>query len=126
MKTLVVLGLAFVAATSAGAQQDDRWQVTLNDSRIIWELHLVQLRNDTLVLRGNDSTYRLPIGQVDELRLVVKSVRHQTPEPNRYGGVLGGSDDEVYRLTLYSIPERRAILAQVLKSHPPNVVPPSR
>ncbi|HVH68206.1 MAG TPA: hypothetical protein VM716_10095 [Gemmatimonadales bacterium] len=126
MKALVVLGLTVLAVASLGAQQDDRWQVTLNDGRIIWELHLVHLRNDTLFLRGSDSTYRFPIGLVDELRLVVKSVRHQTPEPNRYGGVLGGADDEVYRLTLYSIPERRAILEQVLKNHPPNAVPESR
>jgi hypothetical protein len=122
----LIIVLAFAATATAAAQQDERWQVTLNDGTIVWELHVVQLRNDTLVLRGSDSTYRLPIGSVDELRLVRKSVRHQTPEPNRYGGVLGGVDDEVYRLTLYSLPERRAILAQVLKDHPPNPPPESR
>ena len=126
MRPLVVV-LALAATASAAAQQDDdRWQVTLNDGTIVWELHLVQLRNDTLVLRGTDSSYRLPIGSVDELRLVRKSVRRQTAEPNRYGGVLGGVDDEVYRLTLYSIPERRGILAQVFKDHPPNAAPESR
>jgi hypothetical protein len=114
---LVVLALA--GAGTAAAQQDERWQVTLNDGTIVWELHLVQLRNDTLVVRGSDSTYRFPISSVDELRMVRKSVRRQTAEPNRYGGVLGGMDDEVYRLTLYSVPERRTMLAQVLKDHPP-------
>ncbi len=126
MKPLVVLALALVGAGSAGAQQDDRWQVTLNNGTIIWELRLVQLRNDTLALRSSDSTYRLPIGFVDELRMVRKSVRHQTPEPNRYGGVLGGIDDEVYRLTLYTIPERRGIIAQIFKDHPPSAAPESR
>jgi hypothetical protein len=126
VKPLVVLALALVGAGSAGAQQDDRWQVTLNNGTIIWELHLVQLRNDTLELRSGDSTYRFPIGFVDELRMVRKSVRHQTPEPNRYGGVLGGIDDEVYRLTLYTTPERRAIIAQIFKDHPPNAAPESR
>ncbi len=126
MKPLVVLAVALVGAGSARAQQDDRWQVTLNNGAIIWELHLVQLRNDTLVLRSSDSTYRLPIGFVDELRMVRKSVRHQTPEPNRYGGVLGGVDDEVYRLTLYTIPERRGIIAQIFKDHPPSAPPESR
>ena len=121
---MVVLALAGTA--TAAAQQDDRWQVTLNDGTIVWELHLVRLRNDTLVLRGSDSTYRLPIGYVDELRMVRKSVRRQTAEPNRYGGVLGGVDDEVYRLTLYGIPERRQIIAQILRDHPPNASPESR
>jgi hypothetical protein len=126
VKALVLLLLAVGGgAATAQAQQDDRWQVTLNDGTIIWELHLAELRNDTLILRGSDSTYRFPIGRVDELRLVVKSVRHQTAEPNRYGGVLGGTDDEVYRLTLYSIPERRAILEQVFKDHPPSSPTPS-
>lgn len=126
MRALLIL-LALAAAPSAAVQHDeDRWQVTLNDGTIVWELHLVQLRNDTLVLRGSDSTYRLPIAFVDELRLVRKSVRRQTAEPNRYGGVLGGVDDEVYRLTLYTVPERRAILVQVIKDHPPNAPPESR
>lgn len=119
MKALIVAGLALLGAASATAQQDDRWQITLNDGTIIWELHLVRLQGDTLVTRHADSTYRFPISQVDELRLVRKAVRHQTPEPNRYAGVLGGADDEIHRLTLYSVSERRDILEQVFKDHPP-------
>jgi hypothetical protein len=123
MRALVVAGWALLGAAGAAAQQDDRWQVTLNGGSIIWELHLVGLRSDTLVLRGGDSTYRFPIGQVDELRLVQKSVRHQTGQPNRYAGVLGGMDDEVYRLTLYGVTERRAIIEQIFKDHPPEPSP---
>ncbi len=123
MRALLLAGLVLLGAAPGRAQQDERWQVTLNDGTIIWELHLVRLTGDTLVLRHGDSTYRFPVSQVDELRLVQKSVRHQTPEPNRYGGVLGGADDEVYRLTLYNLGERRAILAQVLKSHSPEKSP---
>ena len=119
MRAFLVVVLTLVGATRVVAQQGDRWQVTLNDGTIIWELHLVRLQGDTLVARHADSTYRFPITQVDELRLVVKAVRHQTPEPNRYGGVLGGSDDEVHRLTLYTLNERREIVAKILKDHPP-------
>jgi hypothetical protein len=32
---------------------------------------------------------------------------------------LGGADDEVFRLTLYDLTERRQILAQIFKDHPP-------
>ena len=123
---MILAGLALLAAAPVRAQEDDRWQVTLNDGKILWELHLVRLRNDTLVLRRADSTYSFPIMHVDELRLVRKSERRQTAEPNRYGGVLGGADDEVYRLTLYSLAERRQIVAQVFEDHPPQPSPESR
>ncbi len=119
MRGLFVAALALLGATRVMAQEDERWQVTLNDGRIIWELQLVRMRGDTLVARHADSTYRFSLSQLDELRLVVKAERHQTPEPDRYGGVLNGSDDEIYRLTLYSVPERRDILAKIFTDHPP-------
>jgi hypothetical protein len=119
MRLLLVAALALLGATRVMAQEVERWQVTLNDGRIIWELQLVRMRGDTLVARHADSTYRFPLSQLDELRLVVKAERHQTPEPDRYGGVLNGADDEIYRLTLYSVPERRDILAKIFKDHPP-------
>ncbi len=119
MRALWVAGIVLLGAAPVAAQQDDRWQLTLNDGRILWELHLVRFRGDTLVVHQGDSVLRFPINQVDELRLVRKAERRQTPEPNRYGGVLGGADDEVFRLTLYNLTERRQIVAQILKDHPP-------
>ena len=123
MRALWVAGIALLGAAALTAQQDDRWQITLNDGRILWELHLVRFRSDTVVVQQGDSTFRFPIGQVDELRLVRKAERRQTAEPNRYGGVLGGADDEVFRLTLYDLAERRQILAQIFKDHPPPTSP---
>jgi hypothetical protein len=114
-----IAGIVLLSAASVTAQRDDRWQITLNDGRILWELHLVRYRGDTLAVQQGDSTFRFPINQVDELRLVRKAERRQTAEPNRYGGVLGGADDEVFRLTLYNLAERRQILAQIFKDHPP-------
>ncbi|HYK82613.1 MAG TPA: hypothetical protein VEU55_05660 [Gemmatimonadales bacterium] len=119
MRAIVVAALALLGAASARAQRDDRWQVRLNSDAILWDLHLVRLAGDTLVLRHGDSTYSFPLSQLDELRLVHKSERHQAAEPNRYDGVLGGTDDEVYRLTLYSLSERRRIVAQIFQAHPP-------
>ena len=115
--------MVLLSAAPLTAQRDDRWQMTLNDARILWELRLVRFRGDTLVVQQGDSTLRFPINQVDELRLVRKAERRQTAEPNRYGGVLGGADDEVFRLTLYDIAERRQILAQIFKDHPPPTSP---
>jgi hypothetical protein len=125
VRAVWVAATALLGAAPVTAQRDDRWQITLNDGRILWELHLVRFRGDTLVVQQGDSTFRFPINQVDELRLVRKAERRQTNEPNRYGGVLGGADDEVFRLTLYSLAERRQILAQIFKDHPPPPPAPS-
>jgi len=119
VRALWVAGIVLLVAAPVAAQRDDRWQMTLNDGRILWDLHLVRFRGDTLTVQQGDSTFRFPITQVDELRLVRKAERRQTNEPNRYGGVLGGADDEAFRLTLYDLAERRQILAQILKDHPP-------
>jgi len=119
VRALWVAGIVLLVAAPVAAQHDDRWQMTLNDGRILWDLHLVRFRGDTLAVQQGDSTFRFPITQVDELRLVRKAERRQTNEPNRYGGVLGGADDEAFRLTLYDLAERRQILAQILKDHPP-------
>jgi hypothetical protein len=119
VRAVWIAGIVLLSAAPVTAQQDDRWQITLNNGRILWELHLVRYRGDTLAVQQGDSTFRFPINQVDELRLVRKAERRQTAEPNRYGGVLGGADDEVFRLTLYDLTERRQILAQIFKDHPP-------
>ena len=119
MRALWVAGIVLLGAAPVAAQQDERWQITLGDGKIIWELRLARFRGDTLAVQQGDSTLRFPINQVDELRLVRKAERRQTAEPNRYGGVLGGADDEVFRLTLYDLAERRQIVAQIFKDHPP-------
>src|SRR2546421_11349025 len=117
MRAGLVLWLALVAARPGIAQ--DRWQLTLNSGTTLWDLRLVGLAGDTLVVRHADSTYAFPLAQVDEIRLVQKSTRHITPEAGRYGGVVGGADDAVRPLTLGSGPARRAIVQQVLQAHPP-------
>ncbi len=119
----VWLGALCAAPCAAQVERGDRWQLTLDSGRILWDLHLVRLAGDTLVVRHADSTFVFTIGQLDELRLVQKSKRSITPEAGRYGGVLGGADDEVYRLTLYDPAERRQILQQIFQDHPPQGSP---
>src|SRR5437879_12204337 len=121
MRAVLALCFGLLGVRSGAAQ--DRWQLTLNSGKTVLDLRLVKLAGDTLVVRHDDSTFALPLTQFDELRLVKKATRHVTPEPGRYGGVLGGADDEVYRLTLYTLAERRDILQQILKDPPPEAGP---
>jgi len=124
-RSLLALVLGLGSAAPAAAQDRapadpvDRWQITLKDGSTLWDLRLVKLSGDTLVFQGNDSLLRFPLLRVDELRLVRKATRSITPEAGRYGGVLDGADDEVYRLTLFDLNERRQALQQILRAHPP-------
>src|SRR2546430_14873293 len=111
MRAGLVLWLGLVAARPGVAQ--DRWQLTLNSGTTLWDLRLVGLAGDTLVVRHADSTYAFPLAQVDEIRLVQKSTRHITPEAGRHGGVFGGVGDQGPRPTPCSGPGRRAPVAQV-------------
>ena len=111
------------AAPAVTCAAQERWQVTLNSGTILWDLRLVKLSGDTLVVRHADSTYAFPLTDLNELRLVQKSERRQTAEAGRYGGVLGGADDEIYRLTLQDLAERRQIVQQIFQDHPPEGTP---
>ena len=119
----LVLGLSAAAPAAAQgrapAEPADRWQIMLKDGSTLWDLRLVKLSGDTLVFQSNDSILRFPLMRVDELRLVRKATRSMTPEAGRFGGVLDGADDEVYRLTLLDLNERRQVLQQILRAHPP-------
>jgi len=119
----LVLGLSAAAPAAAQgrapAEPADRWQIMLKDGSTLWDLRLVKLSGDTLVFQGNDSVLRFLLMRVDELRLVRKATRSITPEAGRFGGVLDGGDDEVYRMTLFDLNERRQVLQQILRAHPP-------
>src|SRR5207248_11800253 len=69
----LVAVILLLDAGPVAAQQGDRWQLTLNDGTIRWELHLIRFRGDTLAVQQGDSTLRFPVMQVDELRLVRKA-----------------------------------------------------
>ncbi|HEU5261343.1 MAG TPA: hypothetical protein VFU41_07960 [Gemmatimonadales bacterium] len=124
MRGTLALCLGLLAAPCAAQdQRGDRWQLTLNSGEILWDLRLVKLAGDTLVVRNDDSTYTFPIAQLDELRLVRKAERSLTAETERFAGVLNGGDDVAYRLTLYDLAERRQVLRQVFQDHAPEAAP---
>ena len=104
------------------ATAQDRWQVTLHDGTILWDLRLVRLAGDTLVFRDTNAyrTRRLPVMQVDELRLVQKAEkRQQAPDGQGTGNGLTGGTDLVWQLTLLDRTERLNVLHQILEEHPP-------
>jgi hypothetical protein len=114
----VALGLGFIQPLLA-QQQDERWQVTLNGDQYVWDIRLVKLDGETLVIRQADSLRRLPVADITEVRLIRKT-------KIEIGGVAGGGamsalmggDDEVYDLTPLDFAERLRAIQKIFLYHP--------
>jgi hypothetical protein len=115
------VGCAFPRMSAA----QDRWQVTLHSGAIVWDLRMGRLAGDTLVFRQSDGTARrLPVMQVDELRLVQKAEKRQNaPDGQGTGNGLMGGTDLIWQLTLLDRAERLRVLRQILGDHPPDGMP---
>jgi hypothetical protein len=119
MRVLLVvalLGAASGAAHPAAAQ--DRWQLTLHSDTTLWDLELKGLTGDTLLVRQTDSnrTLRVPVMQIDELRLVQAAEQRAGMRDGRaIEGGLMGTTDLVFHFTLRGRDERLDILREILK-----------
>lgn len=126
MRFLFGIGLCLfltAVATPARAQTDtapDRWQVTLGDGRILWDVRLVKLQGESLHVRRGDSVAVVSVSQITELRLIKKS--EMRPGDGAAGAMaaLMGSDDEVYDLTPLEFADRLRAVQKVFLYHPPD------
>lgn len=125
MNALLRAAVLVAAAAPWGApaaRAQDRWQVTLHSDSVVWDLDLVALRGDTLLARRLDrgDTLRLPVMEIDEVRLVRKSAKRAFQvDPVAIEEGLMGTGDVVVRLTLRERAERLAVLAQLLAARRP-------
>ncbi len=114
----VALGIMFIQPVRA-QQQDERWQVTLNGDQYVWDIRLVKLDGETLVVRQADSLRRLPVGDITEVRLIRKT---KVEVGGAAGGgamsALMGGDDEVYDLTPLDFAERLRTIQKIFLYHP--------
>ena len=122
---LPVLSTPAVAQTQNQAQSDpDRWQVTLDNGQILWDVRLVKLEGESLHVRHGDSLAVVSVGQITELRLIQKT---EVREGDMAGGAmpaLMGSDDEVYDLTPLEFADRLRAVQKIFLYHPPEGAPP--
>jgi hypothetical protein len=75
--TLPLMPIALAAppaAAQAGAPPADRWQLTLNDHEYIWDVRLVKLAGDTLIVRNRDSLISAPVARIAEMRLLPETI----------------------------------------------------
>jgi hypothetical protein len=126
VRVRIHLAVLFCIVLPCLSAAQDRWQVTLRDGTLVWDLRLVQLAGDTLVFRPTDTArvLRFPVMQVDVLRLVQKAEKRQgAPDAQGTGNGLMGGSDLVWQLTLLDRTERLQVLHQILEDHPPEQKP---
>jgi hypothetical protein len=117
--TLVAL-VALAAHPGPLPAQDDRWQVTLDNDQYVWDIRLVRLDGDSLVVRQSDSLLRVPVAQIKELRLIRKSEVEMDAGGATAGAMnaLVGGDDEIYDLSPLDFADRLRTVQKVLLLHP--------
>jgi hypothetical protein len=106
-----------VLGTPLTAQEDDRWQITLDQDRYVWDVRLVRLDGDSLVVRQADSSLRVPVGRITEIRLIRKS-EVQPGDGAMAMSALTGGDDEVYDFTPLEFAERVRAIQKIFLYHP--------
>jgi hypothetical protein len=119
---IFLAALATPAVSQTGAASD-RWQVTLADGRILWDVRLVKLEGESLHVRRADSLGVVSVSQVTELRLIRKSELRLGEGAAGAMAALMGSDDEVYDLTPLEFADRLRAVQKVFLYHPPDETP---
>jgi hypothetical protein len=111
------LALTVLGAAPLTAQEDDRWQITLDQDRYVWDVRLVRLDGDSLVVRQADSSLGVPVGRITEIRLIRKS-EVQPGDGATAMSALTGGDDEVYDFTPLEFAERVRAIQKIFLYHP--------
>jgi hypothetical protein len=118
---LRTLSLAFLAHLLASPllAQDERWQVTLDDQEYVWDIRLVRLDGDSLIVRQADTLRSLPVEDITEIRLIRKS-EIQLGDGAGAGAMsaLTGGDDEIYDLTPLEFADRLRVVQKIFLYHP--------
>lgn len=97
---IVIALAALLTAGNARAQSkaDDRWQLTLENGDYVWDIKLVKLDGQDLVYSKADSTGKVAVSEIHEVRRIHKSEVHVNEGAAGSMAALTGSDDELYDL----------------------------
>ena len=115
---LLLAGTPPLQAQQEGGRDRERWQVTLDGERYVWDIRLVRLDGHALVVRQADTLARLPVEHITEVRLI------RATEVDLGAGAAGamsaltGGGDEVHDLTPLDLDARIRTIEQILADHP--------
>jgi hypothetical protein len=119
--SLAILLGALPRLAAQSAPPDERWQLTLDDGSYVWDIRLVKLEGDSLVVRQADSLVAVPVAHISEVRLIRKTEVQMAGGGEMAGGAMSalmGRDDEVYDLSPLEFAERMRTVQRILLNHP--------
>lgn len=118
------VAVLMAAAPPSAAQQSatiaGRWQLTLEDGSYVWDIRLIGLQNDSLLVLQADTVAEVPVAQITEVRLI-QPTEVQVGSPDAAGATmaaLSGQDDEIFDLQTLDFADRLARIRFILESHP--------
>ncbi len=110
---LLAAGARPVAA-QAVTPLPDRWQLTFNDQHYVWEVRLVRLAGDTLIVRGRDSLIEAPVGNLAEIRLLPESILLVGDGHHSAVSALAGNNPGVFDMSRLDPTGRKATIQKLL------------
>jgi hypothetical protein len=125
MNRVLSLAVLILAPLSQGTAQRpwharERWQLELANGGMIFECQLRERSGDKLLVVESDSIRGIPLATLTGIRLIRPAAKTVGGGARGTFGALAGADDEVYQLTLLTVPERRAVVDSLLQRHPPH------
>lgn len=114
------MGVVALALAMSGrlAAQADRWQVALGNDQYVWDVQLLRLDGDSLVVKQSDSLLRVPVDRITEIRLIRKTEVELGAGAAGAMSALTGGDDEIYDLSPLEFAERLRTIQKILLYHP--------
>ena len=121
---LAVLGV-LAAPASAQAKGEDRWQITMENGGIVWDVRLKQLNGELLQVSQQDSLIAVKVGEIREMRRIRKSeMQIGTGSTAGAMAALTGSDDEVFDFAPLDFGGRLRAVQQIMLQRPAAQAPP--
>ncbi len=93
--------------------------MTLDNDQYVWDVRLVGLRGDTLIVQQADTLVRAPVARIRELRMFQKTRLRVGDEHESAITALTGGSDTVYDLALLDPAARRRAIEDILARHSP-------
>lgn len=120
-RVIIVSTVLLLAALSPLAAQaptpaplPNRWQVTLNDQSYLWDVRLVRLAGDTLIVKSPDGLQNAPVARITELRLLPETVLQVQDGHRSAIGALGDDNVRVVDFAPLTMADRRAAIEKIL------------
>jgi hypothetical protein len=108
-----------VATAGSARARDNRWQITLHNDSLVWDVRLVGLSEDRLMYRAQDSTGAVKVNDIDDIRLF-RSSEMQMGTAGGAFGALSGSDDIVFDMRTMDFAAKMRVVQQLLEKYPPD------